>query len=402
MIRYSEYGQPYDDGTGPEYGPEDQQYIEYMGSDEYGNYGTMRRANPNYNYDKYATPDQRAFDSSSRGSRGLRGAIDRVGRTVENNLIQPLAPYVNSAVERFGNAAGKYGPPLAALAISGGTAAEFLPGTLASLSAPNAVTGLGELGINTALPAGVEGGIAAGSTLAGGAAPSVANALIPAAATAATNGLSQYIPAALGAAAQVAGGAMANRSITDAANTAAASSDKNLAFQRDMFNTIRADQEPFRAAGVSALGKLTPLMDYKKFSMDDFVKDPGYNFRFTEGQRGLDASAAARGGLQSGSALKAATRYGQEMGSQEYNNAFNRYGIERDRALNPLMTVAGYGQTAANNLQPGTQNFGNPAGQIMQNAGDTQANSNLARGSVYANTGNNWARLITEFGNRRV
>lgn len=393
-----EYGNGfyYDNGE-EENAPENQEFISYRTSDEFGTQDA-RRVNPNYNYDKYASPERKAFDLRSNERGGPFGAIDRVGRVVENNLIQPLAPYVNSATERIGNAAGKYGVPLALAAISGGAAAEFLPGMMASMSAPNAVTGLGELGINTALPAGADGAIAAGTTLAGGAAPSVANALAPAAATAATNGLAQYIAPALGAASQIAGGAMANRSITDAANTAAASSDKNLAFQRDMFNTIRADQEPFRAAGVSALGKLSPLMDYKKFSMDDFKADPGYNFRFTQGQRGLDASAAARGGLQSGAALKAATAFGQEMGSQEYTNAFNRYGIERDRAINPLMQAAGFGQTATNNMQTGATNYGNTAGQIMQNAGDTQANANLARGSTYANTGNQLAQMLARYG----
>jgi hypothetical protein len=34
--------------------------------------------------------------------------------------------------------------------------------------------------------------------------------------------------------------------------------------------------------------------------------------------------------------------------------------------------------------------------------GDTQANSQIARGSVYANTGNNLARILTEYGNRKV
>jgi hypothetical protein len=53
--------------------------------------------------------------------------------------------------------------------------------------------------------------------------------------------------------------------------------------------------------------------------------DPGYGFRFAEGMKGLERSAAARGGLLSGATLKGITRYGQDMGSQEYQNAFNRY-----------------------------------------------------------------------------
>ena len=72
------------------------------------------------------------------------------------------------------------------------------------------------------------------------------------------------------------------------------------------------------------------------FTANDFQADPGYAFRLSEGQRGLDRQAAARGGLISGSALKAASRYGQDMASQEYGNAFNRaltqYGTKVDTA----------------------------------------------------------------------
>jgi len=78
--------------------------------------------------------------------------------------------------------------------------------------------------------------------------------------------------------------------------------------------------------------------------------DPGYAFRLSEGQKALDRQAAARGGLISGGALKAAQRYGQDMGSQEYTNAFNRYQQERAAKLQPLQSLAGVGQTTAANL----------------------------------------------------
>jgi hypothetical protein len=101
------------------------------------------------------------------------------------------------------------------------------------------------------------------------------------------------------------------------------------------------------------------------FGMDTFSKDPGYGFRLAEGQKALDRSAAARGGLISGGALKAAQRYGQEMGSQEYTNAFNRYQLERNAQLNPLQSLAGVGQTTANQLgQFGASNAAN-VGNLM-------------------------------------
>ena len=49
--------------------------------------------------------------------------------------------------------------------------------------------------------------------------------------------------------------------------------------------------------------------------MSDFTRDPGYQFRQQEGQRGVENSAAARGGILSGGALKAISRYNQDFAS---------------------------------------------------------------------------------------
>jgi hypothetical protein len=117
------------------------------------------------------------------------------------------------------------------------------------------------------------------------------------------------------------------------------------------YQQTRADQMPFMEAGKTALNKLIPLAtNYTPFDYNAMTADPGYGFRLSEGQKALDRQAAARGGLISGSALKAATRYGQDMGSQEYNSSFNRYLAQRNAELNPLQSLAGMGQTTATNL----------------------------------------------------
>jgi hypothetical protein len=158
----------------------------------------------------------------------------------------------------------------------------------------------------------------------------------------------------------------------DAANRAS-----NLS--NDQFQQTRQDQMPWLQAGERALGKLEGAVDYTPFGMSQFNADPGYAFRLKEGQKALDAQAAARGGLISGNALRAAVGYGQEMGSQEYQNAFNRYQQERAAKLQPLQSLAGVGQTTAANLgAAGAANAGamgnyltggaaaNAAGQVGQ------------------------------------
>lgn len=114
----------------------------------------------------------------------------------------------------------------------------------------------------------------------------------------------------------------------------------------------------------------------RDFGMEDFQQDPGYAFRMSEGLKALDRQAAARGGLISGAALKGAQRFGQKEASQEYMNAFNRYQTNRSNQLQPLESLMGTSQTAANTL-------GNAAGNYAQGAGEAYMGAGNARASGY-------------------
>lgn len=184
-------------------------------------------------------------------------------------------------------------------------------------------------------------------------------------------------------------GAIAVSSVVGAnASRKAASTQANAArdaaeLQNEQYQQTREDLAPYRAAGVNALGKLESMADYTPFSMDTFSKDPGYGFRLAEGQKALDRQAAARGGLISGGALKAATRYGQDMGSQEYTNAFNRYQIERNAKLAPYQSLAGVGQTTANQLgQFGAANAAN-VGNLMTGGAAAQAAGQVGMANAF-------------------
>jgi hypothetical protein len=148
-----------------------------------------------------------------------------------------------------------------------------------------------------------------------------------------------------------------------------------------MFNRQVELQEPFRQAGVNALPELVEASRYTPFSMEQFQQDPGYGFRLKEGLRALENSAAARGGLLSGNAMRGITRYGQELGSQEFGNAFNRYQAERAARLNPLQSLAGMGQSTAATL-------GGQAGQYGQQMAQNAAAMGNIRASGYVGQAN--------------
>jgi len=183
----------------------------------------------------------------------------------------------------------------------------------------------------------------------------------------------------------------------NAADTTAAAAREATALQKQMYEESVKRQQPFYKAGVNALPELIKASKYTNFGVNQFRQDPGYAFRLSEGQNALDRQAAARGGLISGGALKAAQRYGQDMGSQEYMNAFNRYQTERQARLNPLQSLTGMSQTTANNLGALGSSYASNAGNIGMTQGANAANAGLigsqARASSYGDVANQLGKI---------
>jgi hypothetical protein len=202
-----------------------------------------------------------------------------------------------------------------------------------------------------------------------------------------------FITAAIiGAGGAIIGGGIAASASNRAAKTQAEAANRATDLQSQQYDRTQELNEPYRQAGIGALNKLIGASDYTKFGMDQFQADPGYAFRLAEGQKAIERSAAARGMQLSGSTLKGLTRYGQDMGSQEYQNAFNRYQAERSALLNPLQSLAGIGQTATSQVGAAGQNYANAAGDLMTSGA-------AARASGYVGSSNALNQALGGVGN---
>jgi hypothetical protein len=179
-----------------------------------------------------------------------------------------------------------------------------------------------------------------------------------------------------------------------AASTQSAAADRAAELQNQQYQQTREDQAPYRAAGYNALAELQRTAGNVpgafSFTNEQMYQDPGYAFRLAEGQKALDRSAAARGGLISGGALRAATRYGQDMGSQEYQNAYNRAltgyntGVASENQLyNRQAALAGIGQTATNLVGQAGQNYANNAGNMITGGAAAQAAGQVGMANAF-------------------
>jgi hypothetical protein len=196
----------------------------------------------------------------------------------------------------------------------------------------------------------------------------------------------------------IVGGMIGANSAKKAAEMQAAAAREQLALQRRMYDETVARNQPFYQSGVGANNRLTTLLgtggnagdaDYgsmtRNFSMDDYLnnQDPGYQFGMTQGQNALNASTAASGGLQSGAAMKAAQRYGQDYAGTKYNEAFNRFRSNRGDIYNMLSGQSGAGLSAANNTSSAGNAYASGGGAALGNIGSANASGYMGAGNAY-------------------
>lgn len=200
-------------------------------------------------------------------------------------------------------------------------------------------------------------------------------------------------PAGAAIGASIGGGVDASNAASDAAQVQSDAANRAADLQYKQWQESVALQQPWLKAGETALNKLMPLAtEYTPFGMQQFQADPGYGFRMSEGMKALERSAAARGGLLSGATLKGIQRFGQDLGSQEYTNAFNRYQTERAARLQPLQSLAGVGQTTAQQIGQSGQN-------MASNVGEALTSGAAARASGYVGQANALNQAISGAGN---
>jgi len=186
----------------------------------------------------------------------------------------------------------------------------------------------------------------------------------------------------------------ANRATDVAAQTAA----DQAQVQREIFERQTELQAPFREAGLRGQNRLMELLGiggaagapgYGKyataeFGADKFKTDPSYAFRMSEGMKALERSAASRGGLLSGATMKGIQRYGQDLASTEYQNAFNRFQAERAGTLNPFQALAGTAQSGANVLGQQAGQYGTNVSNILGSYGSAAQGNIIGAGNAQA------------------
>jgi len=203
----------------------------------------------------------------------------------------------------------------------------------------------------------------------------------------------------------VIGGVLTSQASKSAASTQADAANQATAAQQQALDRQLELQQPFVTSGTTAVNQLSAMTQpggaatkefaYAPFNYNQYT-DPGTQFRVQQGLNAMNATAAARGGLISGNALKAGQDYGQAQGSQEYGSAFNRYlqnyanaqntfQMNRNNLLDPLKFLTNIGQAGASNQAANVGSFGSSQAANITGAANATAAGQVGSANAISN-----------------
>ena len=186
-------------------------------------------------------------------------------------------------------------------------------------------------------------------------------------------------------------------------NAAGRASDKQLqgtresnATQKAMYDQTREDNMPALDARNASLQRMRELLGIGGdaaskgygslgggINPGDVQNEAGYQFGLNQGLTAQSNQFGARGMRNSGAAIKAATRYGNDYATTKYDNAFNRIVANRSAQLNPLQSLAGASQTGASTVANSGNNYANTVSGNQTALGNALGANSLAQGNIW-------------------
>lgn len=185
------------------------------------------------------------------------------------------------------------------------------------------------------------------------------------------------VTALIGVGGSLLAGAIQGNAAENAAGQAAGAANNATATQLGMFNTVNAQQAPWRQAGESSLKDIANLQPQfqHQFNAADLKTNlaPNYQWQLEQGLGAVKNAGNQQTGLLSGNTLRGVNDYAQNFAGNAYQNAFNNYQAQQNNIFNRLSTIAGMGSaTAIAGGNQGVTAAGN-AGQAQIAGGQAQA-----------------------------
>jgi hypothetical protein len=183
--------------------------------------------------------------------------------------------------------------------------------------------------------------------------------------------------------------------------------ERGLQYNQEMFNTINAQNAPYRASGERGANLYNQLADTGYLtaqpSMDDLTRlMPNYQFGLNQGMGQLNSQLNAAGGLVSGNAIQGAQQFAQGYAGNALTDAFNQYQANRSNVVSNVNALTGVGQQANATTATAASGATANASNLLSSIGNAQAAGTMGQANAYASGLNNISNYAMLYGMRRT
>lgn len=194
---------------------------------------------------------------------------------------------------------------------------------------------------------------------------------------------------------------MQSQAASKAAGQYAQSAERGLQYNQSMFDTINAQNAPYRATGERGANLYNQLADTGYLtaqpSMDDMTRlMPNYQFGLSQGMGALNSQMNASGGLVGGNAIQGAQQFAQGYAGNSLLDAFNAYQANRSNVVSNVNALTGVGQNANAITSTAASGATANASNLLSSIGNAQAAGTMGGANAYAgglNSISNYAML---------
>lgn len=196
-------------------------------------------------------------------------------------------------------------------------------------------------------------------------------------------------------------GAMSSEASANAGRAQSQAADRANQFSQTQTEEMQRRAEPWRESGTFANNLLTQGIDSgdltRKFSMNDFHQDPGYQFQLGQGELAMQRSAAASGMLNSEGTQQRLNAYGQGMANTSYQQALNNFTQNQQQRYNMLSGMSNQGLASTGMINNASTNYMNTAGSNMLGQGNAESAGMVGQANAWGNAINNGANQYMNY-----
>lgn len=216
----------------------------------------------------------------------------------------------------------------------------------------------------------------------------------------------------LAAAAVIGGTTLLGSAISANASQKAANQYSNVAnqgilYNREMFNTVSGQNQPYRMLGEQSSNVYANLLNSGYLTAQPTMNDltslmPNYRFGLEQGLGQFNAGLNAGGGAISGNAIQGANQFTQDYAGNQLMNAFNAYQANRSNVASNVGAGIGYGLNANQITSNAASGAASNTSNLLSSIGNAQAQGTMGAANAITSGLNNISNYAMLYGLKKM